>query len=1211
MLSMRLYKFTDNNSRFYVITKKPIIKSEEDILRSIINACDNKEPVDVIEYGPYPSLESVWGTNAKNICHKSGLKNIVRIEKTILTPVKYFNNDMIDNMTECIYDNVQIDDFINIDYDNSDSLIDYSYKTKEDIRDTIISLNNIHNFGFDNQDMDYYVSVFHKLNRVPSLIELYDISQSNSEHSRHWFFGGKLLYNGCTLPSLFSMIKNTQTVNNNSLIAFSDNSSAIRGYDIMVIIPDIKYKECSRRYHLTFTAETHNFPTGIAPFQGATTGTGGRIRDQNSTGRGSLVIAGTVGYCVGNMDNGKYKDKNKRTLLLASDGASDYGNKFGEPVINGFCRTFGKNINNERIEWVKPIMFSGGIGQIDDNHLYKKKPTDGDKIVKIGGPAYKIGIGGGSASSRGQDELNINNDLNSVQRGDPEMENKMNRVVRRCVEMGNNNPILSIHDQGAGGTGNVTKEIMDNVGGCVFLNNISKGDKSMDNLSLWISEYQESDTLLIKEEDINILKGICERENVNIDVIGTIRDTGNARVYDINKEILVDLPLKPIVNPTYKKTYILEKNDINLSYEKITDYPIIDMIQKIFYNTSVSSKRFLTNKVDRSVTGLVAQQQCVGPLHTPLSDYGIIAQSHFGITGGMTANGERPIMGLVNTEIMARTAVGEMLTNMMFAKISKLEDIKCSGNWMWPANFKGERYNMYMATKSMCNMMKTLGIALDGGKDSLSMSYTDKNKVIKCPGSLVISGYAPVPDITRKITPDFKYKDNDIIYIDLSVVTDRGYDMGCSILYQEYDILNTHVPDVNVNILKKTFNKIQKLLGEDDIIISGHDRSDGGLITTICEMCFAGNKGCNLTINEKDPIGFLFNEGLGLVIESNWNYTNFLLATFSGYSYYLGKITDDDKICILNNNHIILDKKMTELRIMWEQRSIELEIEQCNNICINEEILTYREMSSPNYISPKIALNKCINMRYNVAIIREEGSNGDREMASAFYMCGFNVYDVCMNDLIADKYDNFDIFRGIVFVGGFSYADVLGSANGWYNVIKNNKKIWDILYNFRKRDDTFVLGVCNGCQLLCKLGWVDGKLTYNTSNRFESRYSTVKIKETDNIFLKNMEDSVLGIWVAHGEGRFVYGNPVITYVDNKNNDTQKYPYNPNNSINACAGLSSDDGRCLAIMPHPERTFLKWQLPYINKSIDDYDDIFSPWIMLFKNAYDWCNINQIY
>jgi len=1220
---MNLYRYVCKPYVYYVISTNPLYNNKENILISLLgisNPYINENTDNCIEFGPYPSLESPWGTNAKSICHKSGLTDIIRIERANMVHKEIFKSDMIDNMIECMYDNMSADDFIKNNKDDINYSVIYNYSDIDSIKRYITNINNIHNLGFDDQDIIYYSSVFSKMERLPSLIELYDISQSNSEHSRHWFFNGDLYFNGKQLPSLFSMITGTQKYGeNNSIIAFKDNSSAIEGFNIHTIIPNNKYREIDVKYNITFTAETHNFPTGIAPFQGATTGTGGRIRDQNSTGKGSLVVAGTAGYCVGNLDHGKFKTKNKRTLLLASDGASDYGNKFGEPVINGFCRAFGKCINDQHIEWVKPIMFSGGIGQMDSRHTFKEKPKKGDLIVKIGGPAYKIGMGGGSASSRGQDVTNINDDLNAVQRGDPQMENKMNRVVRRCVEMGINNPILSIHDQGAGGTANVTKEIMDNIGGDVYLGNITKGDSNMDSLELWISEYQESDTILVDKHNLNIIKYICERENVSIDVIGNIRETGYAKVFDSNMNIIADIPLEDIVTPKYNKIYNITQNKqkyvCDAHSDSIGEYPIIDMLEKVLYNPSVSSKRFLTNKVDRSVTGLVAQQQCVGPTQTPLSDYGIIAQSHFCVSGAVTANGERPLLSLADPCKMARIAVGEMLTNIMFAKITKLEDIKCSGNWMWPANYDGERYNIYLACRSMCNMMLELGIALDGGKDSLSMSYndTDNGDNIRSPGSLVISGYAPMPDIRNKITPDFKQADNDIIFIDLSICTDKGYNMGYSILYQEYDINNVSVPDANINLIKKTFNKIQLYLEEDDIIFSGHDRSDGGLITALCEMCFAGNLGCDITINDKDPLGFLFNEGLGVVIEVNNKYTNFLLSTFSGYSYYLGNTIKDNKILIKNKNEYILNEKMTDLKLLWEKRSSELEIEQCNPECAKEEYDGFTNINNPKYIPPSINIHELYNTdnhkNYNVAIIREEGSNGDREMASAFHICGFNVYDICMNDLITMQYENLDKFRGIVFVGGFSYSDVTGSANGWYNVIINNKILKEMFEKFRNRNDTFVLGVCNGCQLLCKLGWVNAQLDHNISGRFESRFSTVKINKSNNIFLKDMEDSILGIWIAHGEGRFISGQPVISYVNNDNISTIVYPFNPNGSINGCAAVSSDNGRCLAIMPHPERSFLKWQLPYFNEKINNYDNTFSPWMLLFQNAYKWCNLSN--
>ena len=609
-----------------------------------------------------------------------------------------------------------------------------------------------------------------------------------------------------------------------------------------------------------FTAETHNFPTGIAPFQGATTGTGGRIRDNHATGRGAYLIAGTAGYNVGQLfptdsdyswDNENFYTKEClnspiKILVEGSNGVSDYGNKIGEPVIQGYVRSFGSKLNipsllnkidmntntfihnNKYWEWLKPILFTGGIGQMQDIHKEKEKPQEDMLVVRIGGPAYRIGVGGGSSSSSIQ-EQNDETDLykkysHAIQRGDPEMENKLNRVIKTCCDLGVNNPILSIHDQGAGGLGNVSKEIVDPMGADLYLNSISSGDLSMNSFEKWIAEFQESDVLLTNSENIELLKEICMRENVPCNIFGRIINKNNVTVYTPNNEKLIDFPVKEIVNPTLRKKYNLlnpiKIKDSNISlFDFIKDVNLNTILFNIFKNVSVGSKRFLTNKVDRSVTGLISQQQCIGPLYTPLSNYSCVAQSYYGLTGIASTIGEKPLLAFRNPDAMARMCIGEMLTNMMFIKISALENIKCSGNWMWPNIDDEEKYNLWSAVNSMCNYMKQIGICLDGGKDSLSMATKIKDEIIKSPRTLVLSGYVDVPDITDKITPEFKDDDNSIIFINLG--SEKRNKLGGSALYQSLlnenddaiDLFLNEVPDApEAEYLIKIFKFIQEYL---------------------------------------------------------------------------------------------------------------------------------------------------------------------------------------------------------------------------------------------------------------------------------------------------------------------------------------------------------------------------------------------------------------
>lgn len=1232
----------------------------------------NKVAANFIEIGPYRTMETPWGSNAKSILLKCGVTSVNRIEKTRLISASLFdplNLDHIDPMTEEIY----VTTFRNNLTPQSQSPQSTPLPNQEDQEDQeeedSVDLENWEHF--DSQDKKFYGQVFKKLNRNPRMIELMDLTNSNSEHSRHWFFKGKLFdfqKQKFLKYTLFSLIKNTLStlhnprISNRSVVAFSDNSSAIHGFTIQTIVPQSmgRYQSKHVKYHITFTAETHNFPTSVAPFQGATTGTGGRIRDNQTIGRGGLVVAGTAGYCVGEIEPhlSEYHAKNLRTLLKASDGASDYGNKFGEPLVLGFCRAFGHTFSlggggggdQRRIEWVKPIMFSAGIGQMDAKHVVKREPREHMSIIKIGGPAYKIGVGGGASSSRNQDTKNHNADMNAVQRGDAQMENKLNRVIRTCIEMGDMNPILSIHDQGAGGTGNVTKEIVYGsgqykTGATILLDAIPAGDSTMTDTELWISEYQESNTLLVLPQKIPVLQRICKRENVPFAKIGTIDNSGYIRVQSKRSDKTVfELPLEDILGNTMpQKTFQLHPlPTLQLPLRappQPTNYRE-NIIRKVLSLISVGSKRFLTNKVDRSVTGLVAQQQCVGSLHTPISDYAVIAQSHFSLSGAATSIGEKPLQGITNPSAMASMAIGEMLTNLIFAKITDLHDVRISGNWMWPLHILGEKTALYQACQQLCKICKTIGIALDGGKDSLSMVYKDskKRKTIVCPRQLVLSAYAPMQDIRKKITPDFKQPGNLIVFVDLAQGNTR---MGLSAYQHANREFSDNVPHMtNPTVVKKLFKHINSNL---DLAEAGHDRSDGGLFTTICEMAFAGNLGASLKRHDlsKTWEEYWFNEELGIVLEiSPSKFIQFMDKCVGEHSpdlrksfHVLGVVTPhhpNPQYSVKGiGGMLIFDKesyRMTELRDMWESKSFQLEKLQCNVDCVKQEQLSLRKHQTIHYSTQFNLLPSVQSQReMKIAIIREEGSNGDREMASVFYMAGFDVYDICMNDLIIDKsIIDLSQFRGIAFVGGFSYSDVGGAATGWYHVIQSHPRVRKMFSDFRQRKNTFSLGVCNGCQLLLQLGWVGNNewtLKQNKSRRFESRFPTVQINQTNSILLKDMQDSKLGVWVAHGQGNFQYKYPspsaditptksktcpnvALQYLNNDMQPTEDYPFNPNGSHYAAAALSSDDGRHLAMMPHPERCFLSWQMPY-SVGFDNRNSRFSPWFRMFQNAYVWC------
>ncbi len=1270
---------------FYIQHEEPLSEDEVNTLRwllaetfeperltseTILSPSDNQL---LVEVGPRMNFTTSWSTNAVSICHSCGIEKIKRIERSrrYLIRLNALLDDnernlvidkllplIHDRMTECVYP----ERLTTFDTGIKPEPV-YTVPLIEEGKEALIRLNREMGLGLDDWDIDYYYNLFvNEIGRNPTNVECFDLGQSNSEHSRHWFFKGRLIIDGHEAEkTLMEMLRAPLDKNpSNSVIAFKDNSSAIRGFQIETILPEKQnlpapYKHQNPFYHLIFTAETHNFPTGVAPFPGAETGTGGRIRDVHATGKGSLVIAGTAAYCVGNLQipgyrlpwenpNFEYPSNLASPLQIeieASNGASDYGNKFGEPIIQGYTRSFGLRLpDGERREWIKPIMFTGGIGQIDDRHLEKGQPQMGMLVVKVGGPAYRIGIGGGAASSMIQGENIEELDFSAVQRGDAEMEQKLNRVIRACVEMGEANPIVSIHDQGAGGNSNVVKEIIYPAGARIEIRNILVGDETLSVLEIWGAEYQENDALLIKAEHLDLFDSLCKREKVPYSVIGEITGDGYIILHDaLDDSYPEQLELEKVLGKMPQKTFRLQRVQSRLEPLKIpAGTPIKDALERVLRLLSVGSKRFLTNKVDRSVTGLIARQQCTGPLQLTLSDVAVVAQSHFSVTGAAISIGEQPIKGLISPQAMARLSVGEAVTNIMWAKLTALTDIKCSGNWMWAAKLPGEGARLYDAAVALRDILIDLGIAIDGGKDSLSMAALvrgkdGKEEIVKSPGTLVISAYAPCPDITKTVTPDIKRPgESGLIYIDLG---EGKYRLGGSALAQVFEQIGNDTPDLeNPELLKKTFHAIQSLI-DSGLILSGHDRSDGGLITTLLEMAFGGNCGIKVDIKARgvDPLKVLFSEELGVVFEYPLYKEEEVLKALDELTLpyqRIGVTTADKEVSVSVNGETLLSEDMRRLRALWEETSYQLDRLQANPECVDEERKAIYDRQGPQYhvsfepepTAPEILTR---SSKPRVAIIREEGSNSDREMASAFYQAGFEPWDITMSDLVAGRI-GLSEFHGVAFVGGFSYADVLDSAKGWAGVIRFNPKVFDEFQQFYNRPDTFSLGVCNGCQLMALLGWVpwqgiedrlQPRFIHNRSGRFESRFSTVRILPGPSIMLKGMEDSVLGVWVAHGEGMAYFpsedilkkvlekGLAPIRYVDDDGNITETYPFNPNGSPQGITALCSPDGRHLAMMPHPERTFLKWQWAWMPEALNNELKA-SPWLRLFQNARAWCD-----
>ena len=1117
---------------------------------------------------------------------------------------------------------------------------------------------------------DLFVNV---MKRNPTNVELLQIGNGNSEHCRHWYFKGQIVIDGQIMArtpmELVQEPLKRLGPNNRTRKAFNDDAGVLGGFAISILLPEMpgkpsKLSVMRKVVHITCTAETHNHPTFVAPFPGAQTGAGGRIRDNSAVGRGGIVGIGVAGYFIGNVFipdyeiPGEFVGRNRLSkyasplsiLIEGSNGVSSYGNQFGEPLTLGFCRSFEQMVDGEHRAARKPILYSGGLGHLFDEHVKKEDPEIGMLIVRIGPPAYPIGVGGGSASSMMQGQNTETLDFNSVQRGNAMEENCDNRVIRGCVEKGKNNPIATMHDQGAGGISNAFTELMELLGGIINIRNVKLGDKTMSDEKIWTAEFQESYAFLIWESRLGEFKEICIRERVNCEILGKIDGSGKVVVMDpATEQRLVDLRLDHILSKMPQKRFETTRKVRNLEPLELPDMTVGEAIEKVFKQLSVGSKGFLIHKVDRDVTGLVAQQQSCGIAQIATADNSVNAQSHFGLTGAAAALGEQPIKMLIDSKAGARMAVAEMITNMASVRISDIEDIRCRANWMGSPKLPHEGASFYDAVVAMSDFMISLGIAADGGKDSLSMAATVQGELVKAPTSLVILGYAPVPDITKKVTPDIKKPGKSLLgLIDLGRVrgeSGRWYSknrLGGSALAQACNMLGNESPDIeDPALLKKAFLAVQKMIDEG-LVLAVHDRSDGGLITAVAEMCMASRCGFHIEIGGPDSaIPELFSEELGLVLEFRQDDLIKVMALCESFG-----VPFDQFGCTVENGNCLIYRNggwdddidfwsgnIIQLRQWWESTSHEIEKLQMNPVCAKEEYQQHRYrlpsiLEAPSYrlsFTPTDTIADILNAsgKPRVAIIRTKGTNGDREMQAACAAAGLEPWDVAMSDLLDGKI-SLKMFKGIIFAGGFSYMDVFDSAKGWAGSILFNDRLKAEFDEFYAREDTFSLGVCNGCQLMALLGWIpwrgiesvkQPRFIHNLSGRFESRWVQAEILPSPSVLLKGMEGSKLGVWVAHGEGRLVYPDPSIreevmsrklaplAYLDPFGNRTEEYPYNPNGSPNGITSLCSIDGRHLAMMPHPERCFRLWQWPWMPDSWRGLEA--SPWLRMFQNARTFC------
>ena len=1104
--------------------------------------------------------------------------------------------------------------------------------------------------ALSDDEISYLADHYHKINSNPTDAELMMFAQANSEHCRHKIFNAAWTIDGNQQDySLFGMIRNTHKVSpHKTIVAYSDNSSVIQGRKIKRFYPDKdnSYQPHHEKTHFLMKVETHNHPTAISPFAGAATGAGGEIRDEGATGRGSKPKAGLAGFSVSNLNIPEFKqnwetnnygkpDRIASALQIMIDGpigAASYNNEFGRPNILGYFRTLEIEVDGKNKGYHKPIMLAGGLGNINDLHTSKKKLKEGDLLIQLGGPAMLIGLGGGAASSMKTGTNQENLDFDSVQRGNPELQRRAQEVIDMCWQMGKLNPILSIHDVGAGGLSNAFPELIHDGGvGAIFdLRSINNEELGMSPKEIWSNEAQERYVLAIDSQSLNIFEEICKRERCPFALVGKATKNKKLLVEDSlfkNNPVNMDLNVLLGKPPKTSKNISAKKN--NISYDgSINHNEFKDNLKKVLRYPAVANKGFLITIGDRSVTGLIARDQMVGPWQVPVSNVAVTKSDFESTLGESFAIGERSPIAITNAPASARMAIGEAITNISASSIKKISDIKLSANWMAAAGDDDNDYALFESVKTVgMELCPKLGISIPVGKDSMSMQtkWNDgKEKNISSPMSLVISAFSECSDVSKTLTPQMINDDQTrLLFVDLALGKCR---MGGSTLHLVHQSVGGNTPDLeDAQILKDFFCVIQSL-NEDNKILAYHDRSDGGLITTLLEMSFAGHCGLIININKvsaEDISTFLFNEELGVIIQvasDDLGYVSRIIQEKLGDTCLteIGQPSSDHTITILNDNKIVLSETRTQLQEYWSQTSYKIQSLRDNPKSAQEEFNKIADNNDPG-ISPIINFDipTTLNIKKTkpkIAILREQGVNGHNEMAAAFYYAGFEAHDVHMSDIARGK-RNLNEFQALAACGGFSFGDVLGAGQGWAKSILFNQFARDQFQEFFYKDNTLTLGVCNGCQMLSSIKelipgtklWPD--FIKNESEQFEARFLSVSIEKNNSPFFDGMEGSVLPVAVAHGEGRVLFQNNKqlndalntkiisLKYVDNYNNGTLTYPFNPNGSIHGITGLTSLDGRVSIMMPHPERVFRADQNSWYPKNWND----FGPWYRMFANA----------
>lgn len=1164
--------------------------------------------------GPRATMITPWSTNAVEITQNMGISGIIRIEEFHKATADFSD---FDPMLSQKYAELNQDIFtINV---LPEAILDI---------DDIAAYNKQEGLSLSPEEVEYLDNLAIKLGRKLTDSEIFGFSQANSEHCRHKIFNGKFIIDGEEKESsLFKLIKKTSQENPNDIVsAYKDNVAFVKGPRVQQFAPKSAdkpdfYEVKEFDSVISLKAETHNFPTTVEPFNGAATGSGGEIRDRLAGGQGSLPMAGTAVYMTSysrlaenrpwenGMTERKWLYQTPMDILIkASNGASDFGNKFGQPLITGSILTFEHEEDARKLGFDKVIMQAGGIGYGKLDQAIKKKPQTGDKIVILGGENYRIGMGGAAVSSADTGAFSSGIELNAIQRSNPEMQKRAANAIRGLVES-DINPIVSIHDHGAGGHLNCLSELVEDTGGLIDLDKLPVGDPTLSAKEIIGNESQERMGLVIGKENIDLLQKIADRERSPMYQVGDV--TGDHRFTFESKSTgakPMDFALEDFFGSSPKVVMTdktIERNYTDLVYDKKN---ISTYLEQVLQLEAVACKDWLTNKVDRCVGGKVAKQQCAGPLQLPLNNCGVMALDYQGIEGIATSIGHSPVAALIDPVAGSRTAIAEALSNIVWAPIKDgLDGLSLSANWMWACKNEGEDARLYAAVQSCSDFAIELGINIPTGKDSLSMKQKYPNEEVIAPGTVIISAGGNCTDIRKVVEPVLQRDGGSIYYINLS---QDDFKLGGSSFAQTLNTIGNEVPTIkDATFFKRAFNTIQELILENNIL-AGHDIGSGGLITTLLEMCFADvNLGAKIDFSgfeEKDIIKYLFAENIAVVFQANSD--EVVEAKFKQNNVEFFKIGSVVTSGTLDLGLSTFDIK--KYRDIWYKTSFLLDQKQSKNGTAQARFDNYKNQALhytfPTHFTGKKPVIDHSKPKPKAAIIREKGSNSEREMANAMYLAGFDVKDVHMTDLISGR-ETLEDIQFIGAVGGFSNSDVLGSAKGWAGAFLYNEKAKTALDNFFKREDTLSVGICNGCQLFMELEVINpehevhGKMLHNESNKHESIFTSVTVQENNSVMLSSLAGSTLGVWVSHGEGKFNLPMGEENYNIVSKYAYEGYPANPNGSHFDVAMLCDKTGRHLVMMPHIERSTFQWNWAHYPK---DRDDEVSPWHEAFVNARKW-------